>query len=269
MTRRERMERRLEKRQEWAEGRARKAGSASDRAYTLMEGLTPGQPILVGHHSEKRHRAHLAKIDSAMRASVENGEMAAHHRAKASGIESQLESSIFSDDDDAIEQLQAKVESLEAERKRMRDINAAWRKAKKPKPDDAEGWQKIVDDPRTSGEDIAALRFAMARTNAMHYGEANLQPFQPYQLSNLGGRITQAKKRIESVKAQQARSQAAEEAGGVVISRSTEHNWATVTFAEKPERALINELKAAGYRWGGGSWSGYLDKLPEAVAELG
>ena len=38
-----------------------------------------------------------------------------------------------------------------------------------------------------------------------------------------------------------------------------------VTFAEKPERAILDALRAAGYQWGGGHWSGKHDALPPEV----
>ena len=66
MTRRERLERKLEKRLEWAEGRNRKANAAFDAAHRAVAGIPFGQPILVGHHSERRHRRDLARHDSAM-----------------------------------------------------------------------------------------------------------------------------------------------------------------------------------------------------------
>jgi hypothetical protein len=64
------------------------------------------------------------------------------------------------------------------------------------------------------------------------------------------------------------RRRQAEEAGGVAVRRHEEINWCVVTFAEKPERAILDGLRAAGYGWGGGSWQGYLDRLPASVEAL-
>ena len=53
---------------------ARAAERASAEAETLftsarreVDGIPPGQPILVGHHSEGRHRGALRRHDSKMR----------------------------------------------------------------------------------------------------------------------------------------------------------------------------------------------------------
>lgn len=42
-------------------------------------------------------------------------------------------------------------------------------------------------------------------------------------------------------------------------------DYVRVTFAEKPDREILKQLKAAGFRWGGGSWSGRRDALPASV----
>ena len=56
MTRRERLERKVEKREEWAD-KARVRSEASFAAASAISDRIPlGQPILVGHHSERRAR---------------------------------------------------------------------------------------------------------------------------------------------------------------------------------------------------------------------
>lgn len=56
-----------------------------------------------------------------------------------------------------------------------------------------------------------------------------------------------------------ARTEKAAAAGGVLIEGA---EWARVTFAEKPDRRILDALKAAGFAWGGGSWGGARAKLP-------
>lgn len=128
MTRRERMERRLEKRREWAAAREARSDRDYKAAHNAVAGIPLGQPILVGHHSERRHRRALERSDAAMGRAVESHRMAEHHRATAAGIAAQLDSSIFSDDADAIEQLEARIAEREAEAADHVAINRAWRK---------------------------------------------------------------------------------------------------------------------------------------------
>lgn len=250
MTRRERLERKAEKRREWADKRRADAAARFKAADAVVENIPFGQPILVGHHSEKRHRAALDRCHSNMRAGSESATMAKHHDSKADGIENQLETSIFSDDPDAIEQLEAKIEKLESERAEFKRINAWWRKHKSMK-----GCPGISDATAARlGADIPQ-RYSWER-----------QPVPSYRLQNLGAEIRRAKERVEQIKKRQARTEKAEAAGGVLIVISGE--WATVTFSEKPERDILGALKSAGFRWGAGSWSGRADKLPECVKDL-
>ncbi|MCC3151437.1 DUF3560 domain-containing protein, partial [Bifidobacterium bifidum] len=59
-------ERKQEARRERLEARAEKARTEAkatyDRAHTMAEAIPFGQPILVGHHSEKRDRNYRGKI---------------------------------------------------------------------------------------------------------------------------------------------------------------------------------------------------------------
>lgn len=130
MTRRERLEAKLEKRRQWAESRKADAASRFERAHAATAMIPMGQPILVGHHSEKRHRAAIAKSDTNMRKGWESSKMADHHTEKAAGLELQLDASIFSDDPDAIEAIEARIAELEAKRDEWKRLNAWHRKHK-------------------------------------------------------------------------------------------------------------------------------------------
>jgi len=62
-----------EKRSEIAFGTAHKIGSF----------IPMGQPILVGHHSERGHRADLNRIDNAMRKGIQEGEKSEYYASRA------------------------------------------------------------------------------------------------------------------------------------------------------------------------------------------
>src|SRR4051794_4138295 len=59
VTRRERLERRAERLRGWADGRDAKADAAYEASRAATEHIPFGQPILIGHHSERGHRADL------------------------------------------------------------------------------------------------------------------------------------------------------------------------------------------------------------------
>lgn len=53
----------------------------------MLQVIPPGQPILVGHHSERGHRRLLEKSDNAMRKSVELDEKAKYYNDRAEASE--------------------------------------------------------------------------------------------------------------------------------------------------------------------------------------
>jgi hypothetical protein len=247
MTRRERLEARIEKRQEWAEKAVQKSTASFIRAHELTANIPFGQPILVGHHSERCHRRTIERSDSAMRNACELSDKAEMHESKAANLGHMLDKAIFSDDSDAVEAIQARITANEAAREKMKKINSLYRKA------DVDGLEAL-------GVDYEAMKAKLAVAGS-HWGRA---PHLPFELSNLGGRITADRKRLIYVNAQQARAEKAKEApGGVIIEGSGE--YIRVTFSAKPERGILNDLRNAGFRWGGGSWTGQRVKLPSSI----
>lgn len=70
-------------------GYADNADKRSNEAYKKADlseaatGIPFGQPILVGHHSERKHRKVLERADNAMRKSIEEDEKAKNYRRRA------------------------------------------------------------------------------------------------------------------------------------------------------------------------------------------
>jgi hypothetical protein len=255
MTRRERLERKLEKRGEWAEARDRDATSNYNRARSYTDGIPFGQPILVGHHSEKRHRRALEKSDNAMRRASESSDMAAHHRSKAGGLADQLENSIFSDDPDAIEQLEARVAEIEAECDRRTAVNKAIKKGK-----GLPGWDASLSPPLSDEErqELATQQRLWGHGSDVQLG------FPSYANNNARNNARRLRERIKTIQHRQKRAAEAE-AGGCIVARSG--TYGNITFPEKPPREILEALKAAGWGWMGGSWGGYLDKLTNTVTD--
>ena len=95
---RERLERRAERREEWADSRERKADAAMDASRQAVEGIPFGQPILVGHHSERSHRKALQRSQDKAFESLEHDQMMRRHETAASTIRRNLDRSIYDDD---------------------------------------------------------------------------------------------------------------------------------------------------------------------------
>lgn len=245
MTMRERMERRAELRREWAAKRQAKAAAAFAKADAVASGIPFGQPILVGHHSEARHRRDVARIDAGMNAGVQSSAMAAEHDRKARAIESRLKRTIFSDDEDAVENLKKRIADREQVIERMKLVNKAHAKFLKT---------GVVPDGVSDAEAEMIRNYKPAYSWEPH-------PYPPYALTNLRNLIAADRKRLVMIgKVAERAAAASESESGVLIEGG---DFVRVTFAEKPDREIINRLKAAGFRWGGGGWSGYRASLPD------
>lgn len=236
MTYRERREARVDRLEEWAEKREARAAEDLERARSMASVIPFGQPILAGHYSEGRDRNYRARIGSTYDRAFESAAKAESMAARAEGIRGQLDRSIYSDDPDAVEALEARIAELEAQRDRIKAENAAFRKA--------------------HGAELRAMS-AYERNEAM--------PYPAYVLTNLTGNIKRNKDRLVVVRRRQERTEAAAEAGGVTVEER--NGYAVVTFAEKPGRSTIDELKVAGFRWSGGSWVGSASALPAGIRD--
>ena len=87
-------------------------------------------------------------------------------------------------------------------------------------------------------------------------------------MSNLGGCIAADRKRLEQIKLRQQRAASADAAPNGVAFERFQSGYCRITFADKPEREILDALKAARFSWGAGSWTGKTDQLPANVAEL-
>lgn len=182
MTRRERMERRLDRRLEWAAGRDKKATASLTRAHSIADNIPLGQPILVGHRSEAHARRDIARIDAGMRQGVESSQMAAHHRSKAAEIERQLDRSIFSDDPDAPERLRERIAELEEKRDARKRANTAYKRGG-------------IEAVRAEVGDEMALEGATT-LRLCHWVKV---PYPPYSLTNLGANIRRLRNRLDAL----------------------------------------------------------------------
>lgn len=80
---RERARRKAERRREWAAAAEAKSTEYYNRSQKDAEFLSLGEPVKVGHHSERRHRKAIADAWDNMGKSVAFREKAAGHESKA------------------------------------------------------------------------------------------------------------------------------------------------------------------------------------------
>lgn len=169
---------RVEEKRERLNGRAVKAIRASDARYQRSMAITsawyPGQPILVGHHSERRHRRDLARSDANMRQSVELSRKAERlgERAEAVGT-----GGIASDNPEALAMLRAKLDKREARQQRMKDANKAT-------PGTFPAWEL-----RNNNAEIRRLRQRIEQIEQLHQAAPIERAGDGWQMREEDGRI--------------------------------------------------------------------------------
>lgn len=265
MTYRERRERKAERLREWADQREAKGRAQVEGARTISSYIPFGQPILVGHHSEKRHRRDLDRIDRGFSNGYGNIEKADSFRSRADNIEAAADRAIYDDDPDAIERLEEKIAKLEAERERNKTFNKTHAFVGDNRFD-REGRVGEIVGKRTG---FVTVRFKDGTTEDVP--RARVFPaLSSYVASNLNGLLGTTRKRLDYLKRQRDNdaTRTTREAAGATIARNA-NGWLEVAFPDKPEREILDELRAAGFFWDRKRmcWFGSPDKLPARYQE--
>ena len=209
-----------------------------------------GQPILLGHHSEKRHRRDLKRIDEHFAKAKEHHDKAEYFRRRAAAAESNV--IIFSDDPDATEKLVDKIERLKKRQGVMKRANHLLRKA------DREG----LADLGFSEEKIAKL---FAQDFAGRAG------FPNYALANNSANIRRLEKRLAAI--QNVRHDETSEEqfpDGVRLVDNVEANRLQIFFPEIPPEEIRLTLKRNGFHWSpiAGAWQRHRSNRATYLAKL-
>jgi hypothetical protein len=188
-----------------------------------------GQPILVGHHSEGRHRRDLRRIDDGYRKGFAALEAAKVAERRASIAEESR--AISSDDPNALDKLREKLATIEADRERGVKLNRAQR-AKDP----------IGALSALGVKNPAAL---LASAKACQLSD---QIVPGYRLRNLASEARRVQSRITILERQAARPETPPETIGSVEIRE-EDNRVALYFPDKPPAEIRTALKSNGFRW--------------------
>lgn len=183
-----------------------------------------GEPIKIGHHSERRHRRALDRAHANMSKSVEATRKAVRLDARAEAAENNT--AISSDDPRALERLKAKLAEMEAEREETKRKNRLARQGKLP---DAENPLNPA-----SIRNIAGKR---------------KYPMPGYALKNLGAEIRRTRERIETLEKRQGRAARSLERGDVEVVENGELNRLQIFTGGKPPVENRTWLKRNGFRW--------------------
>lgn len=240
----ERKQARIDRYREKAEKARQQSSQLSHESVSMLEHIPPGQPILVGHHSERGHRKLLERSDRKMEQSIAASEKADYYEHKARAAESNT--AISSDDPAALEKLQAKLSRLQEKQAFMKTVNAYYRKH-----------QTCRGCEGVSPELAAELDNSMI--NAYSWETV---PYPRYALSNNNQEIHRIQERIKQLERNRdVGFQGWEFAGGKVVANA-EKNRLQIFFDEIPPEETRRELKSRGFRWARseGAWQRQLTR---------
>lgn len=256
MTYEEKLEAKRERYAERAQQKRAEATSAYQSQKQIADMIPMGQPILVGHHSEGRHRRDLARIDRGMRQSIDATAAAERLEAKAASYGTHQ---ISSDDPAAVVKLREQLVQLEESRVTSKKVNAAMRKAVKgiETPD----YHAIIETLDVSDNSKASLRSYARAFNCL----------PQLDLTNLGANIRRIKKRIETLLAEAVRTEAEPiEGDGWRIEEDKGDNRVRFYFDERPSKDVCHKMRSAGFKWSprAGAWQRQLNANGISAAQL-
>lgn len=195
-----------------------------------ISGVIPlGQPILIGHHSEKRHRRDLERIRLLATKGVALSKQADELARRADAAEEST--AISSDDPEALPKLRNKLARLEKSRSLMRSVNAAIRKG-----GDVVPRLVTLDLSEEQAKKLLEKDFA---------GRIGVPS---YKLQNTSAEERRIKERIRQLEARAA----SPPPPTVTIGDGTiaeADNRVRITFPTIPPEALRTTLKREGFRW--------------------
>jgi len=231
----EKRQRRLDRAEELAAKNEKLAESNFQTSSNLASQIPFGQPILIGHHSEGKHRRHIAKVTNLMDKGVESLKKSEYYADKADAIKNNR--SISSDDPDSIEKLKQKLGILETKQEMYLKIN------------------KIVKNKKISSDQKKAQLMSdvnLKETTADqvlepdHCGRIGIPD---YITTNNRANMTRIRKRIEQLEKISAIPNQTFEFDGGSIVVDTDDNRVKIIFDSKPDESIRIEMRRNGFHW--------------------
>ena len=224
-----RQEAKRERLQERAAKKRRQSRNLAGEASDMASVIPMGQPILIGHHSEKRDRNYRNRIGRKFEKAHELDKEAGELEARAASVGT---GGISSDDPDAIEKLRAELAEKQRKHEDMKRINRAVRSK----------------DPAAA---LGRLGIAGAERQAILTPDVmGTVGFASWQLSNSNANIRRIKQRIAQLERQATEETATlYEGHGLTITDNVEANRVQLDFDAIPPAEIRTLCKRSGFRW--------------------
>lgn len=227
----ERQNNRLNRYEDLADKANAKSTEFATRSNQMAECIPFGQPILIGHHSEKRDRNFRAKIHNIMGRSVQEMKKAEYYQSKA---ESVGKGGISSDDPSAIEKLKNKLTALQNAQEKMKAANKLIKK-------------ESDTQKRIAG--LLELGFSEKQAIEVLDPKFGVVGFASYSLQNNNAEINRLKKRIEQLSVLEDRAAQEVETELYKYTECKIENRCMFIFNGKPNESVRTALKSNGFKW--------------------
>lgn len=218
--------------EELAQANSAESMNVYRRAKGMLDCIPPGQPILVGHHSEKRDRGFRARMSDNMRKSIALEEKAQHYTQKAAAVGT---GGISSDDPAAIDKLQNELAAREARQEKMKLANKVIRSCSSNK----ERKEALINKGFSEEEALKIL-------SPNCFEDIG---FARFELTNNNANIRRLKIRIEDLKKRRQRATSEVVGKGYTYKEDTEENRVMFFFEGKPDEEIRQLLKSRGFKW--------------------
>lgn len=242
--RRERLRTAADKARARASARFDKADLREERS-----GIPFGQPVLVGHHSERRHRRAIERAERNLRRGVEELKRSEELARRAGAVGT---GGVSSDDPDAVAKLEAELAALEAKHAYRLSVNKAIRRH----PKDPEAGARevvarcVVDGREPPPESVIAKHWQPDCMGSLG--------FPSYSLSNATANMRRIRGRIEVLRAQAARREAIVSGGAQAwrvespagtAEECPVENRCILRFSQRLSKERWQEVRRAGFVW--------------------
>lgn len=258
----------LERFQELAEKKKQQSDKTLDHAKNMSDQIPFGQPILIGHHSEKRDRRFRDKIDKTYQKAFELSKTSKYYEEKAERIENNH--NIKSDDPDAIKKLEEKLNEIEKEIEQVKDHNKKCSGFVKLSAFQTRNgyvtisntngnykrYASIIDgvltfESKRTPENIKKIIENYHKTGKLEQPEIPKDKikFDSYVLQNLNGNKTRIKERIEALQSVEKTVDFDETINNIRFFSDKVENRVKIEFPSIPSEEIRTQLKQNGFHW--------------------
>lgn len=189
-----------------------------------------GQPILVGHHSEGRHRRHLERMNSLTRKGIAADRLAELLEEKAATVG---KGGIAFDDPDAVAKLEAQLASREADQVAMKEFNKRARKL-------------VSEDERKALASSILTENQQELLRCSHY---RYDGFPKYMLTNNSSTIRRIRSRIEELRNATLMEDIELARPDFGYKEDSDEERVIFSFNGKPDEQVRHLLRSKGWKW--------------------